>query len=65
MLAFDQMANIFYFSIEQDDCPHTFITGQIEGLSIFIIKLESNLDRIESMMRCPLNGCGWLIRIEP
>lgn len=37
MLAFDQMANIFYFSIEQDDCPHTFITGQIEGLSIFII----------------------------
>jgi len=31
------MANIFYFSIEQDDCPHTFITGQVEGLSVFII----------------------------
>ncbi len=35
------MANIFYFSIDQDDCPHTFITGQVEGLSIFIINTLS------------------------
>jgi len=38
----DLMANIYYFIIEQDDCPHTFITSQLNGLSIFIMNTMSD-----------------------
>lgn len=34
------MVNLFYISIGQDDCPHTYLTGKIKDLTIFIMNTQ-------------------------